>query len=80
MKLQQGDYVEGLTEEQFDELMELQPSDYLSYFASCQTDKYFIPKSLVKTYAGLNHTRKDLAITKLSFTEFKQRAINTFEL
>ena len=65
-KLQQGDYVTDLTEEQFQELINI------------QNDPFPIMK---KTYIGFNGDHLSTTrrmVTKLTYDEFKQRAINTF--
>lgn len=78
--LQQGDYVTNLTEEQFDELYIIGKCVALSWETSKGKDNVYISKSLILSEKGrLNHTKISKAITKLTFEEFKQRAINTFK-
>lgn len=71
MKLQQGDYVTDLTEEQFDELMEIEGH---------KTELDFYEQINFITFGDGILTRLHKPKTLLSFTEFKQRAINTFEI
>ena len=80
MKLQQGDYVTDLTEEQFDELVKLCNSRHLTWANNSKKAINDIICSLVYNEGEtIHHTFIEDAVTKLSFTEFKQRAINTFE-
>lgn len=70
MKLQQGDYVTDLTEEQFDELIEIEGFEYKLPYN---------PISKVIVFDGEALYKCEPRINPLPFTEFKQRAINTFE-
>ncbi len=80
MKLQQGDYVTDLTEEQFDELQDIENfhGGRLPYYNDKEDGKVFFANGLVYD-EHLYHSRKDSCKNHLTFTEFKQRAINTFE-
>ena len=80
MKLQQGDYVTDLTKEQFDELQDIEGfnGERLPYYNDKEDGKVFFANGLVYDEC-FYHSKKEYCKTKLSFTEFKQRAINTFE-
>lgn len=81
-KLQNGDYCENLTKEQFEELGEIQGNCYLTYETSeMETDGDFIKRALSyrEAFNKLSHTRVKHVKKKLSFEDFKQRAINTFK-
>lgn len=69
-KLQQGDYVRNLTKEQFEELIEIEDFPIeLSYEKSNKTLGYD---------GSCLYTENFIPKTELTFSEFKQRAINTF--
>mgnify|MGYP003552158841 CR=1 FL=1 len=75
-KLKNGDFCENLTKEQFDELIEIE--DYQPRVLRFTSPS---PCNLIydKTF-GLCHLINDVEkFNKLSFDDFKQRAINTFK-
>lgn len=78
MKLQQGDYVTNLTEEQFEELIGISGS-LITWNESKKKASCYISKSVIYNPNMIFHTNKTKATTKLPFEEFKQRAINTFK-
>lgn len=74
MKLQQGDYVTNLTEEQFDELLDIENHKYrISYAELIKIGLMYDGKILLHDHKCFN------PVTELQFEEFKQRAINTFK-
>lgn len=75
MKLQQGDYVTDLTDEQFDELMDLQPDYYLKYYYEDNCGLFWNGSFI----GMLRHDYKKECINLLSFEEFKQRSINLYK-
>lgn len=71
-KLQKGDYTPNLTEEQFNELLEI--DNYTCFLLS-----YFDNSGIMFDGKELLHDLKIWGLkNKLSFEEFKRRAINTF--
>lgn len=72
-KLQQGDYVRNLTKKQFNELMEYQPNPYIPNTFFKYRNEIVFDGDYFSSFLE-DHELK----TKLSFSEFKQRAINTF--
>lgn len=78
MKLQQGDYVTNLTEEQFNELIEISNSS-ITWNVSISEDCFYIDKSVMYKDKKILHSKKSDLDNQLPFEEFKQRAINTFK-
>lgn len=73
--LQKGDYVTNLTEEQFDELLDIEnDACKLKYF---DNETLIVSKNIQLMYCtelGLYEKKQELPLE-----EFKQRAINTFK-
>jgi hypothetical protein len=79
MKLQKGDYLENLTEKQFNELMKFQPSRYGKYTYHDNVKSLMIVMGDTGNFPFIGMIGSEESITKLSFTEFKKRSINTFK-
>ena len=81
MKLQQGDYVTDLTKEQFDELIMIENHVLVMGYTNDKEDnEYYFANGICYSHTELlDYSDKKICKTLLSFTEFKQRAINTFE-
>ena len=76
-KLQEGDFVLGLNEEQFNELNNIMGTTALSFSSNEIKASSFISNSLFFTGICLGHSEINKLVEELSFDEFKQRAINT---
>lgn len=79
-KLQEGDYVRNLTEEQFNELLMIETGRVsLTYSITLSERTGCYKQSLRFDEDGdLMHGWKSLCKNELTFEEFKQRAINTY--
>lgn len=76
-KLEVGDYVKNLTEEQFDKIMELQPENFCKYCYSVgQTDKLIFKGQYIDFLNGAHCVELS---TQLTFRQFLSRAKNTFK-
>jgi len=78
-KLQKGDYVENLNEEEFNELMKLQADTYSIYDYGEDVKSLMLRGYGEFLFIGMVGTPYAKATNLLSFDEFKQRAINTFK-
>lgn len=75
-KLKNGDYCENLTKEQFDELIEIDSSQFKANYNEKKDIVFvFLNEREKGLYTNFFIERK----TKLSFEDFKNRAINTFK-
>lgn len=79
-KLQEGDYVRNLTEEQWNELLMIECGEVtLTYYiASRDRDEYHLKSLFVDEFGDLMTGEKIYCKNELTFEEFKQRAINTY--
>lgn len=80
-KLQEGDYVRNLTEEQWSELLMIECGKFtLTYYiASKDNDEYHLKSLRFDEFGDLMHGEKIYCKNELTFEEFKQRAINTYK-
>lgn len=81
-KLQNGDYCENLTKEQLDQLMFMDNINFKKYSLQCWV--MIEAKTKVLTMAIVNYGTTDeqykvMDKNKLSFEDFKQKAINTLD-
>jgi hypothetical protein len=79
-KLEKGDYVVNLSEQQFDELQDIENHNglRLPYYNDEKDGELFYANGLVYDDCFF-HSRKETCTNLLSFDDFKQRAINTFK-
>lgn len=78
-KLKQGDYVTNLTEEQFDELIEIEGHEIVFTFIAGLTNNIYVKRYFCGE-ALLSCIKPNSPIQQLPFEVFKERAINTFKL
>ena len=77
-KLEQGDYVKDLTEQQFNELQDIEGCFYRVLWSSNTLEgDDFITESVMFDRGALVHSIKEDVTNLLSFDEFKERLINT---
>lgn len=84
-KLEVGDYVKNLTEEQFDKLMELQPKKFGQYsYSKGQTDTLYLHNydflGLAIEFISINQQFNQPLKQELTYRQFLGRAKMTFNV
>jgi len=80
IKLEKGDYVKELTEQQFNELQDIERSNFRFSFPDADVDSFELFKNGLCYFENiLDHSWRRQCTNLLSFDEFKERAINTFK-